>query len=73
MFLQRQEFDVGETILLGVVSEQRRDLAVGQRPILFFGDSSPRAEMNFVDRERFAPGLAFGSFGFPCAIMKFES
>ena len=50
MLHHRQELDVGEAHLVDVFGEAGRDLAVGQRAVVLFGDAHPRAEMDFVNR-----------------------
>ena len=45
-----QQFDVGESQLVHVVGEAGRDLAIGERAVVFFGDAHPGAEVHFVDR-----------------------
>src|SRR3989442_10946941 len=58
MVRERQKLDMGKAMLARIVSEERRHLAIGQRPVVLFRDSSPRTEMDFVDRKRFAPCLS---------------
>ena len=44
-----QQFDVGESQLIYVVGEAGRDLAIGERTVVLFGDAHPGAEVNLVD------------------------
>src|SRR6266540_5241164 len=59
---------MGEAMFDRIVSEQRRHLAIAQRPVVFFCDSSPRTEMDFIDRKRFAPCLSVLSLIHPATI-----
>src|SRR5712692_1243175 len=70
MFLERQKFDVRESVFDCVVSKEWRDLAISQRTIVLFRDSPPRAKMHFVDRKWFAPRLSLLSSRHPCTIAK---
>src|SRR5208282_6876566 len=42
-------FDVGESQLIYVLSQTGRDLAIGERTVVLFGDAHPGAEVNLVD------------------------
>src|SRR6266545_5451564 len=70
MFLQRQKLDVRETIFHGIVSEQRRHLAVTKRAIVFFAYATPGSKVDFVNRKWLTPRLTFGSLCQPRSIAK---
>ena len=70
MFLQRQKLDMRKAHLGNIVSQERRHLAIGQRPVVFFSNPSPRSKMNFIDRERLAKMLAAGALFQPLLIAK---
>src|ERR1043166_3124579 len=73
MFFQRHKLDVRETVLFRVIGEQRSNLAIGQRSIVFLGHASPRSEMNLINRKWFSPCLTLPSLSQPRAIAKFVS
>src|SRR5215213_8585242 len=70
MFLERQELDVREAHLSNVVCERLGHLAICKRTIVFFRVSSPRAEVDFVDREWLAEVFAAGAILHPLRIAK---
>src|SRR2546429_4687795 len=70
MFLQRHKLDMSKSTCYHVIGQQWGNLAVTQRSIVLFGNSPPRTEMHFVNRQRFAPSLPFLSFSDPCSIAK---
>src|SRR5215470_2363519 len=48
---------MGELHALDVVGQFGRDLAIGQRAVAFLGNSLPRSEMHFINRNRRAKRL----------------
>ncbi len=53
---------MGESQLIDVVGEARRELAIGERTIVLFGDAHPGAEVNFVDGDGGVQGVVGGAF-----------
>jgi len=68
MLHYRQKFDVGEAHSPHVFGKARRSLAIAKRTIVFFWDTHPRAQMNFVNGLRRAQRVAFGTLLHPFIV-----
>src|ERR1700691_748068 len=47
-----EQLDVSESQPIHMVGQSGRDLAIGERTVVFLGDAHPGAEMNLIDRYR---------------------
>src|SRR5882672_12354863 len=71
MFLKRQKLDMRKTHFQDVVRKRPGHFAIAERPILFsFNLTTPRSEVNFIDRQRLAKVFATGAFLHPLGITK---
>src|SRR5215469_7904608 len=65
----RQEFDVSESQLADVFGEAGSDFAIGERAVVFFGNTHPGAEVDFIDCLRSTQGIALGAPADPLLVL----
>src|SRR5690349_6410734 len=61
MLRQRQEFNVGEAHFLNIFRKPWSDFPIAEPPVAVFRNTAPRAEMNFIDRNRRTERVASGT------------
>ncbi len=64
-----QKFDVRESHLLDVGNQAVAQFAIRQPAIAFFGDALPRAEMDFIKRDRRVEPVPLGALGHPLRVI----
>src|SRR5215218_4993882 len=71
MFFEWKKLHVCETHFADVVGQRLSHLTISERTVLVFHLSSPRAEVDFVDRERLAKVFATRAILDPFSVTKF--
>ncbi len=69
MLHHRQQLHVREAHFLDVVHQLLGKFAIVQHAMVFFRRAPPRAEVNFVDRQRRVQALTRGALGHPCLVV----
>src|SRR6266545_2332855 len=70
MFLERQKFHMSEAGFQNILGERLCHFAITKWTVPFFNLTTPRSQMNLVDRKRTAKMFAAGSFLQPARITK---